>query len=124
RMEVAEPENAERTAAVVMPAGSDETAVLMRVETAADDVDPDRLEAAAPVEPATPAEPAAEPAPAAEPRRRRMASPLGWTVAVVLMASLLAGAWRWLANRTAADPVTQEAADETAQAASTPAPPA
>jgi MinD-like ATPase involved in chromosome partitioning or flagellar assembly len=72
---------------VPVPAGVDDTAVLMRVESAGDDVDLDAI----------------DPGPArAAPPRPRFARPVGWTVAIVLMASLLAGAWRYLSNRGAA----------------------
>jgi hypothetical protein len=69
---------------VLLPAGESEHAREMRLEAAADDVDLDTLEPSGPVQP---------------PRRGGYRRPLAWTLFVVLMLSLLAGAWRYLAGR-------------------------
>jgi hypothetical protein len=67
---------------VLMPAATSEAGREMRLETAADDA---RLDA---IDPGPPA-----------PRRSRYRRPLAWTVVLVLMLSVLAGAWRYLAGR-------------------------
>jgi hypothetical protein len=69
---------------VLLPAGESEHAREMRLEAAADDVDLDTLEPNGPAQP---------------PRRGGYRRPLAWTLFVVLMLSLLAGAWRYLAGR-------------------------
>jgi hypothetical protein len=70
--------------AVLLPVGESEHAREMRLEAAADDVDLDTLEPSGPTQP---------------PRRGGYKRPLAWTLFVVLMVSLLAGAWRYLAGR-------------------------
>lgn len=67
---------------VLLPASGSEHAREMRVEAAGDDLS---LEALDPGPPA--------------PRRSRYRRPLGWTVTLLLLLSLLAGAWRYLSGR-------------------------
>jgi hypothetical protein len=78
--------------AVRLPAGGSEHEREMRLEARADDM---TLESMDPGDPAPP--------PAAA-RKRRYRRPLLWTLSVVLFASLLAGAWRFMAARLGFEP--------------------
>jgi hypothetical protein len=69
---------------VLLPGGESEHAREMRLEAAADGVSLETLEPRAPVRPA---------------KRSGYRRPLAWTLFVVLMLSLLAGAWRYMAGR-------------------------
>jgi hypothetical protein len=77
-------EGADATPSVLLPTGESEHAREMRLEAAADDVDLDTMEPSGPGQP---------------PPRKSYRRPLAWTLFVVLMLSLLAGAWRYLAGR-------------------------
>lgn len=85
---VPEPEDVEvPAAAITMPGGAGEAAVTMRVESAGDDVSLETID------------PGPRQAPPARRAGWRPGRPLAWTLAVVLLVSLLGGAWRYLANR-------------------------
>jgi MinD-like ATPase involved in chromosome partitioning or flagellar assembly len=77
-------DRADALPSVLLPTGESEHAREMRLEAAADDVDLDTMEPTGPVQPSP---------------RRSYRRPLAWTLFVVLMLSLLAGAWRYLAGR-------------------------
>jgi MinD-like ATPase involved in chromosome partitioning or flagellar assembly len=77
-------DRADALPSVLRPTGESEHAREMRLEAAADDVDLDTMEPSGPEQP---------------PPRRSYRRPLAWTLFVVLMLSLLAGAWRYLAGR-------------------------
>jgi MinD-like ATPase involved in chromosome partitioning or flagellar assembly len=77
-------DRADALPSVLLPTGESEHAREMRLEAAADDVDLDTMEPSGPAQP---------------PPRRSYRRPLAWTLFVVLMLSLLAGAWRYLAGR-------------------------
>ena len=90
-------------APAAIPAGTGETALEMRTETAGDDVALETL------------------APALPPRRpSRYRNPIAWTIAVVLLASLLAGAWRYLSKRREAAEAPPAAAQPAQPADTTP----
>jgi len=82
------PSSPATAAGMALPAGMGDAAVEMRLESAADDVPGDTLDPTplvrAPVK-----------------QRSRYRHPLAWTLGVVLLAALLAGAWRYLAARLA-----------------------
>jgi hypothetical protein len=95
-------------ATITVAGGAGEAARTMRVESAGDDVSLETL----------------DPGPmrrTVSAPRRRLRRPLAWTLAVVLLASLLGGAWRYLASRLA-DRSAQEAPVPAPAAAVPPAP--
>jgi hypothetical protein len=91
---------------ILVPAGESDHAREMRLEAEADDVTLESLDPGA-------GEGAGW---GPQPRRQRLRRGLGWTLAVVLAVSMLAGSWRFLSGRlgSRAGPATTPAAADTA----------